>query len=179
MGRVLHWLNRGLSRVEEVFAAVGLLLTSVIVFVNVVLRYGFRSGVPWSDELVRYLMIWVTFVGAAICVREGLHVGIEILINRLEGVAKKVALTIVAAIGLAFSYSFARLGLEAVRFLKMTGQVSPAMELPMWIVYIILPLGGCLMALRYLQTLIAVWRPSFLPSTPSIDQSTEGGSVVG
>ncbi|QDY71580.1 TRAP transporter small permease [Qingshengfaniella alkalisoli] len=56
----------------------------VMVFLNVVLRYGFNSGVTVSEELSRYFFVWLTFIGAVVTFREGSHLGIETLVSRLS-----------------------------------------------------------------------------------------------
>jgi len=63
-----------------------LLLTTMVlmVFANVLLRYGFNSGVLVSEELSRYCFVWLTFVGAVLAFREQAHMGIETLIQRLQ-----------------------------------------------------------------------------------------------
>ncbi|MCO6180406.1 MULTISPECIES: TRAP transporter small permease [Ciceribacter] len=53
---------------------------AVMVFVNVVMRYGFNSGLNVSDELSRYFFVWLTFVGAVVAFREHAHVGVETLV---------------------------------------------------------------------------------------------------
>lgn len=53
---------------------------AVMVFLNVVLRYGFNSGLNVSDELSRYFFVWLTFIGAVVAFREHAHVGVETLV---------------------------------------------------------------------------------------------------
>jgi TRAP-type C4-dicarboxylate transport system permease small subunit len=53
---------------------------AVMVFLNVVLRYGFNSGINISDELSRYFFVWLTFIGAVVAFREHSHVGVETLV---------------------------------------------------------------------------------------------------
>ena len=55
-----------LDRVEDVFCAASLLLTALVLFANVVLRYVFSASTSWAEELIRYLMIWITFIGGSI-----------------------------------------------------------------------------------------------------------------
>jgi TRAP-type transport system small permease protein len=55
---------------------------AIMVFVNVVLRYGFNSGLTVSDELARYFFVWLTFIGAVVGFREYGHMGVETLVAR-------------------------------------------------------------------------------------------------
>ena len=64
----------------------------VMVFGNVVLRYGFNSGIDVSDEMSRYCFIWLTYVGAMVAMREGGHLGVDTLIKHLPLLGKKTCL---------------------------------------------------------------------------------------
>lgn len=66
----------------------------VMVFGNVVLRYGFNSGIPVSEELSRWLFLWLVFLGATIAVREHAHMGSQILVERLPPWLQRLALVL-------------------------------------------------------------------------------------
>jgi len=68
-------------------ACLGLMV--VMVFGNVVLRYGFNSGITVSEELSRWLFVWMTFLGAIVAVRKHAHLGTDALVSRLSGRGKK------------------------------------------------------------------------------------------
>ena len=62
----------------------------VLVFGNVVLRYGFNSGITISDELSRWLLVWLTFLGAIVAVREHTHLGVDTLVRMLPPLGKRI-----------------------------------------------------------------------------------------
>jgi TRAP-type C4-dicarboxylate transport system permease small subunit len=62
----------------------------VLVFGNVVLRYGFNSGITISEELSRWLLVWLTFLGAIVAVREHSHLGVDTLVQRLSPTGKRI-----------------------------------------------------------------------------------------
>src|SRR3954468_24255179 len=62
----------------------------VLVFGNVVLRYGFNSGITISEELSRWLLVWLTFLGAIVAVREHAHLGVDTLVRMLGPAGKRV-----------------------------------------------------------------------------------------
>ena len=72
-----------LNKIEDVFCAVSLLLTTLILFVNVVLRYVFSASTSWAEEMIRYLMIWITFIGGSVCVRHSAHIRMDFLLTLL------------------------------------------------------------------------------------------------
>ena len=66
----------------------------VLVFGNVVLRYGFNSGITVSEEVSRWLFIWGTFLGALVALREHGHLGIDMVVGRLPVIGKKICLIV-------------------------------------------------------------------------------------
>ncbi len=78
----------------SVLMAAGLALMVVLVFTNVVLRYGFNSGLTISEELSRWLFVWITFLGAIVAMRDGAHLGTDMLVSRLGVTGKKICLAL-------------------------------------------------------------------------------------
>ena len=66
----------------------------VLVFGNVVLRYGFNSGITVSEELSRWLLVWLTFLGAIVAVREHTHLGVDTLVRMLGPTGKRICFVI-------------------------------------------------------------------------------------
>ncbi len=82
-------LNRLFFRLAETLLVLLLSAMVVMVFGNVVLRYGFNSGLDFSEELSRFFFIWITFLGAIIAMRENAHLGLDTLIRVLPRAGKK------------------------------------------------------------------------------------------
>lgn len=81
---------------------IALLVMVAMVFGNVVLRYAFNSGIAVSEELSRWLFVWLVFLGAAVAVHEHGHMGSEFLVDRLGPRARRVAVGLgLAAMGWA------------------------------------------------------------------------------
>jgi len=74
--------------------ALALALMVVLVFGNVVLRYGFNSGITVSEELSRWLFVWLTFLGAIVALKEHGHLGSELLVSRLPRAGKKLVFVV-------------------------------------------------------------------------------------
>jgi TRAP-type transport system small permease protein len=83
-------LNDLFFRLAETLLVLMLTAMVVMVFGNVVLRYGFNSGIDYSEELSRFLFIWITFLGAIIAMREKAHLGLDSLLRMLSTTGKKV-----------------------------------------------------------------------------------------
>lgn len=84
----------GFCRFLEVLIALALLVMVVLVFGNVVLRYGFNSGITVSEEISRWLFVWLTFLGAIVALREHAHLGTDMLVSRLPTLGKKIFLIV-------------------------------------------------------------------------------------
>ncbi|MDP2820064.1 MAG: TRAP transporter small permease [Polaromonas sp.] len=88
-----HIIDR-ISKFLEFLIALGLALMVVLVFGNVVLRYGFNSGITVSEEVSRWLFIWGTFLGAIVALREHGHLGVDLVVSRLPAWGKKLCLVV-------------------------------------------------------------------------------------
>jgi len=90
MNRWLDWCCKGI----EAAIAFALAVMVVLVFGNVVLRYGFNSGITVSEELSRWLFIWVTFLGAVVALKEHGHLGVDMVVQKLPRAGKKLCLVV-------------------------------------------------------------------------------------
>ncbi len=109
LGKFIDAFCRALSALM----ALALAIMVALVFGNVVLRYGFNSGITVSEELSRWLFVWLTFLGAIVALKEHGHLGSDMLVSRLPVVGKKIALVVGHALmlyitGLLFSGSLAQ-----------------------------------------------------------------------
>lgn len=86
-----RWLDRFCRWIDNLIAA-ALAVMVVLVFGNVVLRYGFNSGITVSEEVSRWLFIWVTFLGAVVALKERAHLGVDMVVQRLPVVGRKACL---------------------------------------------------------------------------------------
>lgn len=87
-------IAEGSFKAIEAILALCLLAMVIMVFGNVVLRYGFNSGITISEEMSRFVFVWMTFIGAIVAMREGAHLGVDTLVSRLSRTGKKICLTI-------------------------------------------------------------------------------------
>ena len=117
----------------EVLVVVFMIAMVVMVFGNVVLRYGFNSGISVSDEMSRYCFIWLTYVGAMVAMREGGHLGVDSLVKHLPIHGKKVCLFLSESLMLLCNGLFF-LGTYKMHELQVTN-ISPVVGISMIWVY--------------------------------------------
>ncbi len=120
-------------RVLNVAMVACLAVMVVLVFGNVVLRYVFNTGIPISDELSRWLFVWMTFMGAIAALREHGHLGTDFLVGRLGTAGKKACLAVGYLLMLFVCWLLFSGALAQVRINHATS--SAAMEAPMSIFY--------------------------------------------
>lgn len=138
--RVLLRLNR--------WAVIAMLAAmAAMVFANVALRFLTDHSILWVEEVSRYLMIWLTFLGAGLVLRYGGHVGID----TLQGLLPRHAAWIRAAIFVLLLAFFATMLWLGVRYATFTWeQTTPVMQIPVGAVYLALPIGFALLIVHLL-----------------------------
>ncbi|WNS79578.1 TRAP transporter small permease [Domibacillus sp. DTU_2020_1001157_1_SI_ALB_TIR_016] len=100
----MNKISKSLENTLNIVMALALAIMVVLVFGNVVLRYLFNSGITWSEEMSRYLFIWLTFLGAIGAFKNKEHLGVDMLIKRLPNKMKRVVLVISDLLILAVLY---------------------------------------------------------------------------
>ncbi len=83
---------------EIIFSSIFIIITTVLVLVNVVMRYFFHSGIYWTVEVTTSCFVWSVFLGAAGAYRRNMHIGVDILVNKLPETLRKIVETIVKII---------------------------------------------------------------------------------
>ncbi len=127
---------------------------SVIIFIQVVSRYVFNNSLTWSEEVGRYVLIWITFLGASIGVKKYSHIGIDFLYEKLTLKNKTILDLIIVLLGLLLSFIMLYYGWQLAYMARF--QKSSALLIPMTIPYAALPVSGLLIFIHYLNELIKI-----------------------
>jgi C4-dicarboxylate transporter DctQ subunit len=120
-------------------------------------------NVSWAQELTIYMFVWMAKFGAAYGVRTGIHVGVDVVINRLDTPWRNKFIIFGLLAGALFTGIVGTLGAKFVWEIGHTDQVSADLEMPMWIVYLAVPLGSYLMSFRFLQVTWQFLKTGTLP----------------
>lgn len=174
---------RLLDRLEEVLIATLIAVATVLIFLSVTHRFaiGFAADMigfaraqemewfanlarsafktinalkmTWAQEATIYMFVWMAKFGAAYGVRTGIHVGVDILAERLTGAKRRAITTIAMSGGVLFTAILAWIGTDFVLHVRHGGQTSPDLEIKMWLIYLAVPLGSALMCFRFVQAL--------------------------
>lgn len=142
---------RWVYKIEESVIGITMLVTTAVLFMNVVLRYFFNANTTWAEEFIRFAMIWITFVGSSVCFRKGMHVGIDLLLSFTSNLVSRMIRIVVSVLALIFMVFLIKYGIDLVRFSIQTGQITPAMEIPLFWVYLGIPIGSFLSFIHLLK----------------------------
>jgi TRAP-type C4-dicarboxylate transport system permease small subunit len=185
-------LNTVLDRLEEWIVATLIGAATIVTFVAVVHRYGASNSaglarwagahglepvqhtadwiylslaavnLSWTQELATYMFVWMAKFGAALGVRTGIHVGVDLFVKRLAPAARRPVIVFALLCGALFTGVIGTLGAIYVHDLD-PDQVSPELEWPSWIIYLCIPLGSYLMCFRFLQVMWRYLRTGLVP----------------
>ena len=180
-----------LDHLEEWLVTFLMGAATLIIFVAVLHRYAAGLAIPgvqdwlltlnfgWAQELTIIMFVWMCKFGAAYGVRTGIHVGVDVLINRLDVKMRSKFIIFGLCAGVLFTGIVAYLATSFVwdngahhawfKWLGMSvegipeGPTSPDLEWPTWMVYSAVPLGTSLMCFRFLQVMVSFIKTGELP----------------
>ncbi|MCM3397457.1 TRAP transporter large permease subunit [Oceanobacillus profundus] len=147
------------QRFEEVLIVLGFLTFIILINLQVINRYilpfiEFANITTWTEEVSRYIFIFVSFLGASLAIKKRDSIQVTALVDRLPSGLQKSIHIANTIFMLYFSYMIVKYGYTLIMFQFETGQTTPAISLPMAIPYSAVPLGFLLMAIRLIQNLM-------------------------
>jgi C4-dicarboxylate transporter DctQ subunit len=147
--------DKGLRAFETFVVVIGIISMTFIIFGNAALRYLFNFPLSWAEELSRYIMIWMTFIGASLCVRDNVHVQMDLLQMKLTPVLAKKLFCVTCLVSAIFCAYIGYLGIRLVLVLIRVRQMSTTMEfLPIWVVNLCVPIFGALALKNFVHLFI-------------------------
>lgn len=147
----MKFLNEHL---EEFFIIPLMFLMSIIIFIQVIMRYAFQNSLVWSEELSRYMFIWLIYFAVSYTARREKHIRIDAAINLYPKKLRPYIEILSELIVLGFSVFIAVTAITVFQKITWSGQLSPAMRIPMQYVYAAPLIGFVLTAIRQLQCII-------------------------
>lgn len=130
-----------------------LAVMTVVTCFEVFVRYVLRESLPWAEEVPKYLMIWLTFLGASLATRRDMHVGFTGVLERLPARFGRWVLLAGRLLVFLFLYYMVRWGF-ILTFSMGFVSVTAALQVPFFWVFLSCPVGGCLMLLQLLSRTI-------------------------
>lgn len=155
MQRILTFIDT-LSRrlnlgIEYLLFALGISM-SLIVAAQVFFRYALNSSLFWSEELARFMLVWLTFLGASVAYRRRVHPGVDVLYRRMPPWLKRTTAVAIHLVSIGLFCVMIVFGWRFAHFVRF--QISPALYLPKWIIFSIIPISGSILTLHGLAFLL-------------------------
>lgn len=152
--RLAQRIDKGLAALEKFLLAWAVILMAVNTVGNVIARVGFDDSLFFSEELNQFLIVLVTFVGTSAAARQGRHIRMSALTDLLAPQQRRWAMAVIQACTALALGLLAWYATTYILRVQALGQVTPAMQIPVWTTLLWLPLGLCIAALQFV---LAAW----------------------
>jgi TRAP-type C4-dicarboxylate transport system permease small subunit len=154
----LQPLERWLVRLEDTFGAVAIAVLvgcGALICVDVAMRYVFNHPILGGIEIVEYALVYITFLGASWAVPRGAHIDIDVAVQAMPKFWQRICALLSNLISLGVAVVLTVFGVTATWTAFVRGAFKPTvLEVPTWIVLVIIPIGSAVLALRFLREVI-------------------------
>ncbi|MFV0314172.1 MAG: TRAP transporter small permease [Anaerotignum sp.] len=147
----LRWMD---EKFELTVCTILMIAMTVLIFIQVVMRYVFGNSLVWSEEMARYLFIWLIYLGISYGARVMKHIKIEAALGLFPKKLRPLIVIVGDILFFVFAVIIVYLGYDVVLAQVKLGQNSPAMQIPMWFMYSAPMVGFALTAVRQIQVII-------------------------
>lgn len=150
----LGTLDTAISRLEAVILAMGVLLMALNTVTNVIGRFVFGESIFFSGELNRILIIMITFAGIGYAARHGRHIRMSAIYDLLPTGARRVLMITIALVTALVMFFLCYYSVIYVLDLYSKGRILPALSIPIYLIYLWVPVGFLITGIQYLLTAI-------------------------
>ncbi|MEX3007638.1 TRAP transporter small permease [Hoeflea sp. TYP-13] len=151
---VLGAIDSAVSRLESVLLAVGVLLMALNTVANVIGRFVLQYSLFFSEELNRILIILITFAGISYAARQGRHIRMSAVYDALPPPARKGLMILIAWITAMAMFALCYFSIGYILKVASSGRVLPALQVPVYWIFLWVPVGFFMTGLQYLLTAI-------------------------
>lgn len=150
--------GRFMKNIEGVFASLALAVMFLSIIIQVFFRYVLSDSLDWPEEVARYCFITAVFIGLGFVSRRGRHLEISAIKIYAPRAVARLCFYISTVISVAFAVLMVFWGIEMTRFVYDSGQVCAAVQMPTYMLYISVPVGMAVMALRTIEHAYSVYK---------------------
>ncbi|WP_367198723.1 TRAP transporter small permease [Amorphus sp. 3PC139-8] len=150
----LGTIDIAISRVEAVVLAMGVLLMALNTISNVLGRFVFQQSLFFSEELNRILIVLITFAGISYAARHGRHIRMSAIYDELPPRARKALMIVIALVTAVFMFGLCYYSVGYIITQAGRGRVLPALQIPVWWIYLWVPVGFFMTGAQYALTAI-------------------------
>ncbi len=148
------FFNETLSKFEETVLSYSVIVMAVLLIVGVFMRTVMNNSLTFSEEIATALLVLVSFFGLGYCARKGRHITMSIVFDMVSNKYKKLFMILISLVSaLAMAY-ITYLAFKYVMSVQRIGRVTPSLQIPMYLIYSVVPLGFLLGTIEYIRTFI-------------------------
>ncbi len=157
---ILKKINNTANQLAKFIVSFSFGTMTVLIFMQVIFRYVFKESLSWSEELARYMFIWLTFIGASIATREKTHINVATFVSNIKSYkTKKIFIIFANTLSMFFVGVLTFYGFNIASKVLQLKQVSASMPfLYVGIVYFAIPIGSLIMFLNLLEINIGIFK---------------------
>lgn len=142
----------GMNQIIKMILNVMLFMMVILIFLQVIFRFIFESPLAWTEESARFLLVWITFLGAAYAMSTRAHIGIDVFVNLFPKKVKNVVTVISWLAGLIFFFILVYQGYNLA--IKNMAQTSSTLNIPMGYIYYVIPISGLILIINATDKLV-------------------------
>lgn len=154
IAEILDMIDSRIARLEEFIMAVGVILMAVNTIANVISRFIFNHSIIFAEELNSTFILLVTFAGIGYAARHGRHIRMSAIYDTLPDKLRKILMTVIVAVTAIFMLFLAYYSVQYIYNVYSKGRIMPALGIPVYIIYLWVPIGFFITGIQYLLTTI-------------------------
>jgi TRAP-type C4-dicarboxylate transport system permease small subunit len=150
----LGTIDSAISWIESVMLAAGVLLMALNTSANVVGRFVFQESIFFSEELNRILIVLITFAGISYAARQGRHIRMSAIYDAMPPGMRKALMVVIAIVTSVFMFGLCWYSIDYVVTLYERGRVLPSLQIPVYVIYLWVPVGFFMTGMQYALTAV-------------------------
>lgn len=151
---ILGLIDSTISRIESVMLAAGVLLMATNTIANVVGRFVFQYSLFFSEEVNRILIILITFAGISYAARQGRHIRMSAIYDAMPSPSRKAMMVLISLVTATAMFALCYFSIGYIAKVASSGRVLPALQLPVYWIFLWVPVGFFMTGLQYVLTTI-------------------------
>ncbi|NYB75871.1 TRAP transporter small permease [Sedimentibacter hydroxybenzoicus DSM 7310] len=148
------FFTKTLSRFEEFVLSYSVILMAILLIVGVFMRNVMNKSLTFSEEVASALLILVSFFGLGYCARKGRHITMSIVFDMVSNKYKKLFMIVISFVSALATAYITFLAARYIISVQSLGRVTPALQIPIYMIYSVVPLGFLLATIEYIRSFI-------------------------
>lgn len=150
----LGWIDTGISKAEAVILAMGVILMAINTIANVVSRFALGESLHFSEEINRILIVMITFAGIGYAARHGRHIRMSAIYDALPTGGRRWLMIVICSFTALVMFVLCYYSVGYIQTVYGRGRVLPSLSIPVWMMFVWVPVGFAITGIQYLLTAI-------------------------